>query len=450
MNKYAPIWIGIFLLLLGPVIVRSQDILFPVHSTGTLRFDVDAFQYAGTDGFTSLDVVYAIYLDYNDLPQADTLRSTNLDICIQLTDSAGNVLSSIDDHKTVSLSDSQGNLENTTFIDLKRFQIRTGRIQLDLKIRDMDFCKEGDISHTINVRHFDDAFSLSDLYFVSHVQRASTPNVFEKQGVLLVPLPSRTYVITDSHQNTFIYYEINHLSSDSTFAATYDAGYTVHDLHGNEIASGIRKRIPTTSHNTSRIEVIPLNDFTTGVYRLTISVMDGLSGNTQMATSLFQVISGQSEQDDLLPMSDEDVKKYFDQIKYIATSEEKKIFTELSPRSKQEFLFQFWRSRDPDPDTAENEFLIEHFRRLAVVKNQFKGGIDSDMGRVYIQYGPPLDIQREYPSIGYSKSIEIWCYAIDGRVEFVFVDRAMDGKFALVHSTHKDEYHDADWREDLK
>lgn len=411
---------------------------------------MDAFQYAGTDGLTSLDVVYAIYLDYSDLPQADTLISTNLAICMQLTDSSGNVLSTINDHKTVSLSDSQGNLENTTFFDLKRFKIRRGRIQLDLNVRDTGFFKEGDISHTINVRHFDDAFSLSDLYFVSHVQKASTPNVFEKQGVLLVPLPSRIYFITDSHQNTYIYYEINHLSSDSTSAVTYDAGYIVHDLQGNEIASGVRRRIPTTSPNTSRIEVIPLNDFTTGVYRLTIQVTDRLSGNTRLATGLFQVISGQSEQVDLLPMSDEDVKKYINQIKYIATSKEKKMFTELSPRGKQEFLLQFWRSRDPDPDTAENEFLIEHFRRLAVVENQFKGGSDSDMGRVYIQYGPPLDIQREYSSIGYSKSIEIWSYAIDGRVEFVFVDRAMDGKFALVHSTHKDEYHDPDWRENLK
>ena len=439
-----------FLFFLGPVVVHSQDVRFPVHSTGTLRFDVDALQYAGTDGFTCLDIVYAIYLGYDDLTQADTLRSTDLDICIQLTDSAGNVLSRIGDHKTVSLFDSLGNLENTTFIDLKRFQIRKGRIQLDLKVRDTGFHKEGELSQTIYVRHFDDALSLSDLYFVSHVQRSSRPNVFEKQGVLLVPIPSRTYVITDSQQKTFIYYEINHLLTDSLSAATYDAGYTVHDLHGNEIASGMRKRIPTTSYNTSRIEVIPLKDFTTGVYRLNVSVTDGLSGNTQTAAGLFQVISGQPEQEDFLPMSAEDINKYLDQIKYIATAEEKKIFKQLSPRGKQEFLFQFWRSRDPDPYTEENEFLIEHFRRLAVVENQFKGGIDSDMGRVYIQYGPPLDIQREYPSIGYSKSVEIWSYAIDGRVEFVFVDRTMDGKFVLVHSTHKDEYHDQGWREDLK
>ena len=148
-------------------------------------------------------------------------------------------------------------------------------------------------------------------------------------------------------------------------------------------------------------------------------------------------------------MSDEESQKYLDQIKYIATDQELKLYNQLNSKGKQEFLLQFWKSRDPDPSTPENEFMIEHFKRLAEVEGQFKGGINSDMGRVYIKYGPPLQIERMGLNVHITHAVEKWIYTINGRTEFVFVDRIGDGTYFLVHSTHLDEFSNPNWQDDL-
>jgi hypothetical protein len=94
--------------------------------------------------------------------------------------------------------------------------------------------------------------------------------------------------------------------------------------------------------------------------------------------------------------------------------------------------------------------MLEHFKRLAYCENTFRGGINSDMGRVYLQYGPPNDIIRDTFTLKYTRPVESWVYAMEGTVEFFFVDRLEDGNFRLVHSTHVDEYHNENWMNEIK
>ena len=84
------------------------------------------------------------------------------------------------------------------------------------------------------------------------------------------------------------------------------------------------------------------------------------------------------------------------------------------------------------------------------MQSEFKGGISSDMGRVYIIYGSPVDIERQSSMLSSAQAVEIWSYAVDGRTDFVFIDRDGDGKFVLVHSTHRNEYSNPDWQENMK
>ncbi len=53
-------------------------------------------------------------------------------------------------------------------------------------------------------------------------------------------------------------------------------------------------------------------------------------------------------------------------VTYIITEEEKKVFKDLqTDEEKENFIEQFWVRRDPDPRTSENEFKEEHYRRVA-------------------------------------------------------------------------------------
>src|SRR5579862_5935052 len=88
---------------------------------------------------------------------------------------------------------------------------------------------------------------------------------------------------------------------------------------------------------------------------------------------------------------------------YIITDEERSAFTRLqTDEEREQFIEQFWLRRDPSPDTVENEFREEHYRRIAYANERFASGIPgwkTDRGRIYITYGPP-DEKETHPSGG--------------------------------------------------
>ena len=85
-------------------------------------------------------------------------------------------------------------------------------------------------------------------------------------------------------------------------------------------------------------------------------------------------------------------------VRWIITPEERAaFFTLLTVEQKEQFIEQFWVRRDPTPNTLENEFKDEHYRRIAYANEHFGAdaipGWESDRGRVYIVLGPPDEIE---------------------------------------------------------
>jgi GWxTD domain-containing protein len=102
--------------------------------------------------------------------------------------------------------------------------------------------------------------------------------------------------------------------------------------------------------------------------------------------------------------SDQFLKKWVNQdVVYIITDEEKAAFKRLTTdEERYQFIEQFWLRRDPSPDTIENEFRDEHYRRIAYANERFasgKPGWKTDRGRIYITFGPPDQIES-HPSGG--------------------------------------------------
>ena len=422
---------------------------FPIRSNGPIKFDLDLCQFKEVGDSTRIEIYYSVYLGGQDSAKIAENNSTTLDIFIKILGDSGKVLDQFQEERTINLSDSLQPSQNTTFIDLKSFKLFPDSVTVQLIIQDKLTGKMGQVFKPLNIRYFDNEFSLSDLYFVSHIQRASGESVFEKHGVMLVPHPSRTFFIGDDSQKAFIFYEINNLSFDTSQQSFYDAFATVFDIKGTEVFKNVKELIKIGATNSSRIEVIPIGNLNSGIYKILVQVLDRDSGIRQEISRRFKILREDTGNTNILPMSEEESEKYLDQIKYIATNRELDIYDQLNPEGKQEFLLQFWKSRDPDPGTVENEFMLEHFQRLAVVEYRYKGGINSDMGRIYIKYGAPFEIRRLPQSANSSQEIEHWLYAVLGRSEFYFVDPDGDGRFRLVHSTHEDEFTNPAWEQDL-
>lgn len=145
-------------------------------------------------------------------------------------------------------------------------------------------------------------------------------------------------------------------------------------------------------------------------------------------------------------------KKWLDEdVKYIITDEEREAFLKLSNAEERDaFIEQFWLRRDPTPDTPENEYKEEHYRRIAYANEHFASGIPgwrTDRGRIYIVFGPPDEIDS-HPSGGtYERTIEEgggetstypfedWRYryieGIGNEVIIEFVDQCMCNEYKI-------------------
>ena len=151
-------------------------------------------------------------------------------------------------------------------------------------------------------------------------------------------------------------------------------------------------------------------------------------------------------------------KKWLDNdVAYIITDQEKKAFKALATDEEREnFIEQFWRRRDPDPDTEENEYREEYYERIAYANEHFTSGIPgwkSDRGRVYIAWGKPDGIESHPSGGSYQRPtyegggstttypFETWFYrhleGIGDGIELEFVDPTGTGEYRLARNAYE-------------
>ena len=158
------------------------------------------------------------------------------------------------------------------------------------------------------------------------------------------------------------------------------------------------------------------------------------------------------QQDRLRKELETPYKKWLNEdVGYIISDDEKRAFKTLqTDEEREQFIEQFWLRRDPTPDTEENEYREEHYRRIAYANQYFASGIPgwkSDRGMIYIKYGPPDERdqhnggteerdQREGGGTTSMYPYEQWRYRyIEGlppNVEIEFVDPTLTGEFRMT------------------
>ena len=141
-------------------------------------------------------------------------------------------------------------------------------------------------------------------------------------------------------------------------------------------------------------------------------------------------------------------------VAYIITDEERKAFKKLQTDDERErFIEEFWRRRDPDPDTDENEYREEYYERIAYANEHYASGIPgwkTDRGRIYIMWGKP-DETESHPSGGaYNREsyegggststypFERWFYrylaGVGSGIEIEFVDPTGSGEYRIARN----------------
>jgi GWxTD domain-containing protein len=143
-------------------------------------------------------------------------------------------------------------------------------------------------------------------------------------------------------------------------------------------------------------------------------------------------------------------KTWLDQdVAYIISDEERKAFRTLSNDEERDaFIENFWLRRNPNPDSPENEFREEHYRRIAYANEHYpagKPGWKTDRGRIYISWGPPDSIDSHPSGGSYERPMdegggttstfpfEVWHYryleGVGENVDLEFVDTCQCGDY---------------------
>jgi GWxTD domain-containing protein len=136
-------------------------------------------------------------------------------------------------------------------------------------------------------------------------------------------------------------------------------------------------------------------------------------------------------------------------VSYIISDEERKAFKNFSnDEERDSFMENFWLRRNPNPDSPENEFREEHYRRIAYANEHFaagKPGWKTDRGHIYISFGPADGIDS-HPSGGHYQRtqeegggstvtfpFEVWHYrhleGVGDNIDMEFVDTCQCGDY---------------------
>jgi GWxTD domain-containing protein len=141
-----------------------------------------------------------------------------------------------------------------------------------------------------------------------------------------------------------------------------------------------------------------------------------------------------------------------EEVPYIITGEERASFKKLTTDDEREqFIEAFWERRNPNPNSPENEFKEEYYRRIAYANEHYASGIQgwrTDRGRIYIMYGPADEVESHPSGGSYVRPqeegggetatypFEQWRYRyIDGigtNIILEFVDPTMSGEYHLT------------------
>ena len=134
-----------------------------------------------------------------------------------------------------------------------------------------------------------------------------------------------------------------------------------------------------------------------------------------------------------VPLAINDLDAAIKQLRYIAKDAEMDSLLEATTLSEKQKLFMdFWKRKDPTPDTQKNELMEEYYRRVAFTNKRFtryRPGWKTDMGMIYIIFGPPNNVDR-HPFEMDSKPYEIWTY-YDIKQSLIFIDETGFGDYRL-------------------
>ncbi len=264
--------------------------------------------------------------------------------------------------------------------------------------------------------------SLSTIEFVRETGEAVEKSQFTKGAIKVIPSVSRFFGYSEPEM--YVYYEIY---DSPGFKGEYLATYEIRD--GNKVIMADTTLFPSGGSITQRTEKFELDELLPGKYELDVKIKSPGNKFELKSRANFGI------EWSVLAIVKNDYKTAVDQLKYIASKAEIDSLLKAPPDQRIKYWNDFWKSKDPTPSTKENELMDEYYKRIRYSELNYgrsgRDGWKTDMGMIYITYGPPDEIER-HPFDLDSKPYQIWYYYTQKK-RFIFVDLNGYGDYELQY-----------------
>lgn len=444
------LWIAITVVLLT----------WGISSAGVM-VDLDHANFRANDSLGYVEVFASVLRSH--LTYVETSDSLHAEFMLELDVMQDTIVALSDTFRAVDVvAKDEPPSEGQFFPHVFRFIMKPGTYALRASLI-QDSTRPRDVgTDTVIVRVFtENTLSLSDVELGCRMEKTDGPSPFAKNGILMLPNPSGFYG-TDLPLFYF-YAEAYGLDFDSSSVDSYAVVHRVLSSENGGIARPETRRVYRTLGRSVVIaDGFPVSTLRTGTYELELEVISLASARTTKTRKKFwtyrrddflagRTVEPSREYQARLFASAPDVLDVMDPdsalqlMKYVLTSEQWKQALRYNAEGKRQFLQSFWSQREIIDPGATNR----HYARVAEADNRWnylsRRGWKTDRGRVYILYGEPDLMDRNYadPSI---IDHEVWHYdRLEGGVIFVFSDTKGFGDLELVHSTKRGEINNPSW-----
>ncbi len=413
MKRLTLIWI-----LFGAGLYAQVEYSARAEAFGSvINFSVDYASYKSTVRDKSrVDVFVKVpYSSIQFVKRENSYRATYDVTLTFLDESKKNVLFERIWKEHVKSDDFNQTLSKSNFnLSYKSYDMNPGKYFLKCIIEDSDSRKTSSKEIPLTVRQISDTLGISDLMFIADV-------IIDSTGEKIIPNVS-TYVTNKVDSLSFF------LTIYSNKVRNAVLEYSMNDFRGNKSFKQDDPRSLKAGNNLI-IHTIKNANFPLGDYSLKVVLKNKEWKDVESTEkNFYSVIYG-------LPGTIVDLDLAVDEMLYIASPEELDFIKSASTyNEKLNRFLAFWDKKKPNQKVDENPILYEYYRRVEYANKNFKGfgaGWHSDMGMIYVTFGPPSYVER-HPMDSNAKPYEIWDY-YDLNRSFIFSDQTGFGNYRLVN-----------------
>ncbi|MBI3503022.1 MAG: GWxTD domain-containing protein [Bacteroidetes bacterium] len=366
-------------------------------------------------------------------------------------------------------------LTRPAFVDEQRFPLDTGEYEVELMLKDKN--KNGktvSMKEKTKIDFPQDKVTVSGIEMLSSFAKAEKTGTLTKNGFDLVPYTNIDFYPGNINEISFyaeIYNTKKILGENEKFLLTYY-------IETNETKMKLEKYAVAKKEIASPVNVLlskfNIENLQSGNYNMVIEVRSKNNEPVAQKKVFFQRQNAKAKEDLAKDLSGvmventfaskftkrDSLSEFIRTVRPISTEAEKSFIDNQLKLAElkllQQFFYNFWQTRNPlSPEQAWNTY----YQDVKTVNKKFGNfiykGYETDMGRVYLQYGPP-DTRDESPSEPNAYPYEIWTYyTLEDRSKlnpnqtkrkFVFYNpELVANNYQLLHSDALSELHDANW-----